>query len=48
MSYGTGHQVGIQASPEQIYNAFTGTEKLAQCWTTDTRGSGAGAGPSAD
>jgi len=40
MSYGINHQVGIKASPEEIYKALTETEKLAQWWTTDTRGSG--------
>jgi len=38
------HQVGIKASPEEIYRALTETEKLAQWWTTDTRGSGAKVG----
>ena len=42
MSYGINHQVGIKASPEEIYNYkyLTETEKLAQWWTTDTKGSG--------
>ena len=41
MSYGINHQVGVKASPEAIYRALTETEKLAQWWTTDTRGKGA-------
>jgi uncharacterized protein YndB with AHSA1/START domain len=44
MSYGINHQVGIKASPDEIYEALTKTEKLAQWWTTDTRGSGAKVG----
>ncbi len=44
MSDGINHQVGVKASPEEIYKALTETEKLAQWWTTDTRGSGAQVG----
>jgi uncharacterized protein YndB with AHSA1/START domain len=44
MSYGINHQVGIKATPEDIYSALTETEKLAQWWTIDTRGSGAKVG----
>jgi uncharacterized protein YndB with AHSA1/START domain len=44
VSYGINHQVGIKATPEDIYNALTETEKLAEWWTTDTRGSGAKVG----
>jgi uncharacterized protein YndB with AHSA1/START domain len=40
MSHGINHQVGIKATPEDIYKALTETEKLAQWWTIDTRGSG--------
>jgi uncharacterized protein YndB with AHSA1/START domain len=32
------HRVGIKASPDTIYQALTDVEKLAQWWTTDTRG----------
>src|SRR5580692_11380976 len=32
------HQVGIKASPSEIYRALTNVEKLAQWWTSDTRG----------
>ena len=39
MSYGINHQVGVKASPEEIYKALTETGKLAQWWTTDTIGS---------
>jgi uncharacterized protein YndB with AHSA1/START domain len=38
MSYGINHQIGVKASPEEIYKALTETEKLAQWWTTDTKG----------
>jgi hypothetical protein len=41
MSWGVNHQVGIKASPEEIYKALTETEKLAQRRTTDARGSSA-------
>ena len=44
MSYGINHQVGVKASPEEIYKYLTETAKLAQWWTTDTRGSGAKVG----
>jgi uncharacterized protein YndB with AHSA1/START domain len=44
MSCGINHQVGVKVSPEEIYKALTETEKLAQWWTTDTRGSGARVG----
>lgn len=44
MSCRINHQVGIKASPEEIYKALTETEKPAQWWTTDTRGSGARVG----
>ena len=36
--------MGVKASPEEIYRGLTETEKLALCWTTDTRGSGAKVG----
>jgi uncharacterized protein YndB with AHSA1/START domain len=44
MSYGINHQIGIKASPEDVYKALTETKRLAQWWTTDTRGSGAEVG----
>jgi uncharacterized protein YndB with AHSA1/START domain len=40
MSYGINHQVGVRASPEEVYKCLTETAKLAQWWTTDTRGNG--------
>jgi uncharacterized protein YndB with AHSA1/START domain len=40
VSYGINHQVGIKATPAEIYKALTETDKLAQWWTIDTRGSG--------
>ena len=40
MSSGINHQVGVKASPEDIFKALTEPEKLALWWTTDTRGSG--------
>ena len=40
MIHGIIQQVGVKASPEEIYKALTETEKLAQWWATDTRGSG--------
>jgi uncharacterized protein YndB with AHSA1/START domain len=44
MSSGINHQVGIKATPENVYRALTETEKLAQWWTTDTKGRGAKVG----
>jgi uncharacterized protein YndB with AHSA1/START domain len=44
MSSGINHQVGVKASPEDVYKALTETQNLAQWWTTDTRGSGAKVG----
>lgn len=38
------HQVGIQAKAEEIYQALTEPRKLAQWWTSDTRGEGARVG----
>lgn len=32
------HQVGIKAPPLEVYRALTEVERLAQWWTTDTRG----------
>lgn len=40
MTSGINHQVGIKASPQAVYALLTEPEKLAQWWTTDTRGSG--------
>jgi len=40
MSCAISHQIGVKASPEEIYQALTDTKKLAQWWTSDTRGSG--------
>jgi len=40
MGCGINHQVGVKASPEVVYKYLTETAKLAQWWTTDTRGSG--------
>jgi|SRR5450755_469456 uncharacterized protein YndB with AHSA1/START domain len=40
MSYETNFQIGVKASPEEIYKTLTVPEKLAQWWTSDTRGSG--------
>ena len=34
------HRVGVQASPDQVYEALTTTEGLAGWWTTDTQGDG--------
>jgi hypothetical protein len=44
MSCGINHQVGVKASPDEIYKHLTEITKLAKWWTTDTRGSGAKAG----
>jgi uncharacterized protein YndB with AHSA1/START domain len=42
------HQVGVKAPPEEVYKHLTETAKLAQWWTTDTRGSGARVGDTLD
>jgi len=34
------HQIGVKASPEEVFKTLTETKKLAQWWTADTRGSG--------
>lgn len=44
MSYVINHQIGIKASPQDIYAHLTEPRKLAQWWTTDTRGSGSRVG----
>jgi uncharacterized protein YndB with AHSA1/START domain len=44
MSCGINHQVGVKAPPEETFKCITETAKLAQWWTTDTRGSGAKVG----
>jgi uncharacterized protein YndB with AHSA1/START domain len=40
MSYESNFQVGIEASPEEIYKTLTEPKKLAQWWTSDMRASG--------
>jgi uncharacterized protein YndB with AHSA1/START domain len=44
MSSGLHHQIGVKASPEEVFKALTETKRLAQWWTTDTRGGGAKVG----
>lgn len=44
MSSQINHQIGVKASPNEIYRYLTETDKLAQWWTTDTGGSGAKVG----
>jgi uncharacterized protein YndB with AHSA1/START domain len=39
MSYETNFQIGVKASPDDIYKTLTEPKRLAQWWT-DTRGSG--------
>jgi uncharacterized protein YndB with AHSA1/START domain len=34
------HRVGVQAPADQVYAALTAPERLADWWTTDTRGTG--------
>jgi uncharacterized protein YndB with AHSA1/START domain len=45
-TYTIRHEVGIEASPEAVYQALTDTEKLAGWWTSDTRGIGSELGGS--
>jgi uncharacterized protein YndB with AHSA1/START domain len=40
MKYEINHQIGVKASPEKIYKTLTEAKKLAQWWTSDTKGSG--------
>lgn len=44
MSYEINHQIGVKASPEEIYLTLTEPARLARWWTSDTRGSGAAVG----
>ena len=43
-TYTIHHEVGIKASPEDVYQALTDTKKLAGWWTSDTRGNGSAVG----
>jgi uncharacterized protein YndB with AHSA1/START domain len=43
-TYNILHEVGIKASQKDVYQALTDTKKLAEWWTTDTRGSGSKVG----
>jgi uncharacterized protein YndB with AHSA1/START domain len=36
----TNLQIGVKASPEDVYKTLTESKRLAQWWTSDTRGSG--------
>lgn len=37
-------RIGVTATPEEVYKALTRTERLAQWWTSDTRGNGEAVG----
>jgi uncharacterized protein YndB with AHSA1/START domain len=39
MSYEINHKIGVKASLEDAYRALAETKRLAQWWTSDTRGS---------
>jgi uncharacterized protein YndB with AHSA1/START domain len=43
-TYNIQHEVGIKASPEAVYEALTDTRRLAEWWTSDTRGDGSEVG----
>jgi uncharacterized protein YndB with AHSA1/START domain len=43
-AYAIHHEVGIEASPEAVYQALTDTKKLAGWWMSDTRGKGSKVG----
>ena len=43
-TYTIHHEVGIKASPKAVYLALTDSKRLAEWWTSDTRGSGAKVG----
>ena len=38
------HEVGIKASKKDVFKALTDTKKLAEWWTSDTRGDGSKVG----
>jgi uncharacterized protein YndB with AHSA1/START domain len=40
MSSETNFRIGVKASPDDIYKRLTEPKRLAQWWTSDTRGSG--------
>jgi uncharacterized protein YndB with AHSA1/START domain len=40
MTHEANLRVGVQASPEAIFQALTDTKRLAAWWTSDTRGHG--------
>jgi uncharacterized protein YndB with AHSA1/START domain len=40
MSYEINFQVGVKATPDEVYEALTEPRKLAKWWTSDTRGNG--------
>jgi uncharacterized protein YndB with AHSA1/START domain len=44
MTYEIRHEVGVRASPHEVYEALTDVKKLAAWWTSDTRGKGAKVG----
>ena len=43
-TYNILHEIGIKASPTDVYEALTDTKKLAKWWTSDTRGDGSKVG----
>ena len=43
-TYNIRHEVGIKVSPDAVYQALTDTGKLAEWWTSDTRGNGSEVG----
>jgi uncharacterized protein YndB with AHSA1/START domain len=43
-TYSIIHEVGIEASPEAVYQALTDTKRLAGWWTSGTRGIGSEVG----
>src|SRR5690242_5913791 len=44
MSYEINFQVGVKSSPEEVNQTLTEVNRLAQWWTSDTRGDGTGVG----
>ncbi|TGK10156.1 SRPBCC domain-containing protein [Leptospira fletcheri] len=44
MSYEINHKIGLKVAPEKLYETLTDPKKLAQWWTSDTRGNGTNVG----
>lgn len=43
-TYESNLRIGVKAAPEEVFKALTDTKRLAEWWTSDTRGSGMAVG----